>query len=116
MKAIAPTAHRVLDYATVVLFAAAPTVFGLTGGAAKLSYALAIVHVLMTLLTHFRDGDRKLVPFRVHMVVEILVGVALIFVGVYVFPAALTFFCAVGALILLVVLVSFGGGAQTEKV
>lgn len=115
MKAIAPTAHRALDYATVVLFAAAPTIFGLIGGAAKLSYALAIVHLLLTLLTHFRDGDRKLVPFRAHMAAEILVGVALIFAGVYVFPAALRFFCAAGALILLVVLASWGGGAQTQK-
>ena len=114
MKAIAPSAHRVLDYATVVLFAAAPTIFGLTGGAAKLSYALAVVHGLMTLLTHFRDGDRKLLPFRVHMVVEILVGIALILVGVSVFPAARIFFCGVGVLILLVVLVSFGGALGEE--
>ena len=107
MKAIPPTAHRVLDYATVVLFAAAPSIFRFTGGAAKLSYALAVVHLLMTLLTHFQGEHRKLVPYRIHMLVEILVGVALLFVGVYVFPAALRFFCGVGALILLVVLVSF---------
>lgn len=78
MGLIRPTTHRVLDLVTVVAFAVAPFVFGLAGAAAYLAWTLAAVHLLMTLVTAFPGGARRPVSFRLHGLVEWLVGVALI--------------------------------------
>ncbi|HEX4681653.1 MAG TPA: hypothetical protein VH277_03025 [Gemmatimonadaceae bacterium] len=108
MKFIAPAAHRLLDYGTVIFFCVAPTLFRLTGRAAILCYALSVVHLAMTVATHFPDHDRGLVPFRLHTLVEVIVGLSLIGVGLAVLPSAETFFITVGAVILLVALCSAG--------
>ncbi|MEO7522128.1 MAG: hypothetical protein ABIW79_09955 [Gemmatimonas sp.] len=50
------------------------------------------------------------------MLVELLVECALIVVGLFIFPAAKAFYCGVGALILLVVLVSFARSAGAPRV
>ena len=56
MKIISIKAHGVLDYVTVVAFAAIPSIFSLSGIPAYLSYTLAVVHLSMTLLTNFPLG------------------------------------------------------------
>jgi hypothetical protein len=48
MKIISSEVHAALDYLTVAVFALAPTVIGLTGISAILSYVLAAVHLSMT--------------------------------------------------------------------
>lgn len=78
MKLLTPKMHGVIDYLSVVLLALSPTLFGLTGAGALLAYALAVIHLLMTVLTDFPLGLAKLVPLRLHGVVEILVGVSLV--------------------------------------
>ena len=46
MKVISDTAHGILDYLTVAIFALAPSVLGLTGFAALcLNTALAAIHL-----------------------------------------------------------------------
>src|SRR5579864_8892655 len=50
MRVIGAGLHRMLDFVTVVGFALAPTVLGLVGFAATLSYLLAAVHLVLTLL------------------------------------------------------------------
>jgi len=77
-KIITPTQHAYLDYVTVVLFAIAPTLFGLTAMAATIAYALAVIHLAMTLVTDFPGGTFKLLPFSVHGWVERVVGPALV--------------------------------------
>ncbi len=103
MRPIHAGLHRILDFVTVFAFAAAPLVLGLKGGAAVLSYLLAGVHLVLTVLTRFR-GDRGLVPLKVHGAIELLVGLALVgvpfvlgWVGV-----ARVFYIAAGVVILLV--------------
>jgi hypothetical protein len=78
MKIISPTQHGYLDYVTVVLFLVAPTFIGLTGMAATISYALAGIHLVMTLITDFPLGIAKLLPFAIHGWVERVVGPALV--------------------------------------
>lgn len=55
MKIISPQVHGYLDYFTVVVFLLAPTLMGLTGIPALLAYALAGIHLAMTLVTYFRS-------------------------------------------------------------
>jgi hypothetical protein len=62
MKVISDTAHGILDYLTVAIFALAPGVLGLSGFAALVSYALAAIHLVMTLLTNMPLGVLKIIP------------------------------------------------------
>jgi len=78
MKILSPRQHGYLDYVTVAAFAVAPTVFGLTGMFAMIAYALAVVHLLLTFATSFPAGVVKLVPFKLHGIIELIVAIALI--------------------------------------
>ena len=78
MKPVSPTFHGAIDYFAVLIFAAAPTAIGLSGWPAVLSYALAGIHLLMTLMTDFPAGAIKLVPITLHNWVERTVGPVLI--------------------------------------
>ena len=109
MKPISSRAHGILDYLTVALFALAPTLFGLTGTAATLAYALAAVHLGMTLITAFPMGVVRVVPFRVHGIVELLVAISLMGIGMFNFGLEQTaglFYLLVGLVILVVWLLS----------
>ncbi len=102
-KPITPRFHGVLDYAVVVVFLLAPALFGLTGLAATLSYLLAGIHLLMTVLTAFPLGLASVVPFSLHGTVELVVGVVLAVLAFALFEGAATsFFLVMGLLILLV--------------
>jgi hypothetical protein len=78
MKIISIKNHGYLDYITVFAFALIPTFFGFEGIPAYLSYALAAIHLLMTLLTAFPLGALKIIPVKLHKLVEIIVGPVLI--------------------------------------
>jgi hypothetical protein len=70
MKKLNPTQHGYLDYVTVFLFLAAPSVLGLTGMAGTFAYVLAIIHLAVTLLTDFPLSVYKLIPFPIHGWIE----------------------------------------------
>src|SRR5208282_1668951 len=78
MKPISLTLHGAIDYLAVLIFVAAPAIIGLSGWPAVLSYALAGIHLLMTLLTDFPAGAIKLVAVALHNWVERTVGPVLI--------------------------------------
>jgi hypothetical protein len=108
MKIISSKAHAALDYLTVVIFALAPTVIGLTGTAAIISYVLAVVHLSMTLVTHAPFSLAKIVPIRLHALVELVVGPVLVIGGLLlaVPTPARMFFVAMGVIIFAVWLLS----------
>jgi hypothetical protein len=100
MKPISVTFHGVIDYVAVVIFAVAPAVIGLSGWPAALSYALAGIHVVMTLLTDFPAGVIKVIPIALHQWVERIVGPVLIILAfVSMTEAARAFFVAMGIII-----------------
>ena len=104
MRPISATPHGYLDYLTVLLFLASPTLLGLSGAAAAVAYTLAGVHVLMTLITDFPLGAAKVLPFPFHGWVERVVGPVLIVLPfVLAFDAqARSFYIAMGIVIILV--------------
>lgn len=75
-----PRSHRLLDWLAVALFAAAPFALGLAGAAAVVSYALAVTHLVLTVLTRFPvpSADSRPVPLTAHGAIEILIGIALL--------------------------------------
>src|SRR5258707_11329372 len=103
MKPVSPPLHGAIDYLAVLIFAAAPTLIGLMGWPALLCYALAFIHLLMTVLTDFPAGAVKMVPVVLHNWVERLVGPALVLIGALPLPGgapnARIFFAAMGLVI-----------------
>jgi hypothetical protein len=81
MKIISSKAHGILDYLTVVFLLAAPTLFKMEGNLCTFTYVLAGVHFLLTSLTNFEPGIFKVIPFRVHGLIELVVSVILIVVA-----------------------------------
>lgn len=118
MKIISDSTHGILDYVTVVLFALAPSLLGLAGTAALISYALAVIHLTMTLLTDMPLGVIKVIPLKLHALVELAVGPVLV-VGALVLPSLFAggqaFFVAAGVVIFLVWLLSNYGPAAQAK-
>ena len=108
MKIISSEAHAALDYLTVVIFALAPTVIGLSGAAAIISYVLAVVHLSMTLVTDMPFSLVKIVPIKLHAVVESVVGPVLVIGGLLLefSTPARTFFVVMGVIIFAVWLLS----------
>jgi hypothetical protein len=104
MKPISLTLHCVIDYLAVLIFVAAPAVIGLSGWPAVLSYALACIHLLMTLLTNFPAGVIKIIPVTLHQWVERIVGPALLILAIVPWIGegqnARVFFAAMGVVIL----------------
>lgn len=77
MKVINSKAHGILDYLTVVFLFLSPTLFGMDGTLATITYTLGVVHLLLTILTAFEFGFIKVIPFRIHGIIEIIVAIAL---------------------------------------
>jgi hypothetical protein len=99
------TLHAAIDYATVVIFLAAPQVIGLTGLAEILSYALAVIHFAMTIATNMPASLVKIIPLKLHATVELIVGPVLI-LAAFALPQfsaqAQIFFAAMGLAVCLV--------------
>jgi hypothetical protein len=110
MKIISIRAHQFLDYATVVILALIPSLFMFAGTPYYLSYFLAVVHLLMTMLTKFFTGTSKIIPLKLHRLVETIVGpVLLVSPWILGFSAEATprdVFIGMGVIIILVGFVS----------
>lgn len=78
MRVLSPGLHKILDYVTVVAFALSPLLVPLSGFAAVLAYALAVVHLAVTLSTAFPGASRRPLALEYHGALEALVGIALI--------------------------------------
>lgn len=106
MRILDARIHGFLDLLTVFAFLIGPLLFGLGGSPAAIAFALALVHLAMTLLTRFPMGRRKVIPFPVHGIVELVVGIALLilpsFAGYAPGSPARRFYLGMGAAILVV--------------
>ena len=78
MGILPPNVHRILDYLAVIIFALAPSIFHLTGNTKMLAYALAVIHLVVTLATQFPGSVRRPLPYSVHGIIELVVGLALV--------------------------------------
>jgi hypothetical protein len=118
VKIISDTTHGILDYLTVAIFVLAPSILGLTGFAAFVSYALAAIHLAMTLFTDMPLGAIKVIPMRLHALVEMLVGPVLV-VATLVLPTILgekrEFFLIMGLVISVVWLLSSYGRPVADR-
>ncbi len=77
MKIISSKTHAILDYATVIFLLASPSLFKMENLLSTFTYVLAGVHFLLTILTNFEFGLLKVIPFRIHGLIEIVVAIVL---------------------------------------
>ena len=104
MKFIPPRIHGIIDFLVVLFLLAAPMCFGLSGFVAIFTYALAIVHLALTLLTDFGAGLLKVISLPLHGIIELVVGIVLIILGFTLFKYTGTgkiFYIAFGVAVLI---------------
>lgn len=104
LKLIPPSVHRALDLVTVAIFALAPILLRLSGPPAELSYALAVIHLVLTLATRFPDMRGRPIALKVHGFIELVVGIVLLvlpWVAGWI-GTARTFYTVMGVIILVV--------------
>lgn len=102
MRSLSPKAHGVLDYVGCGVLAAAALVFmaEVAPTAATLSWVIAGGVLLLGLLTRYPVGVFKLIPFRIHGVLEVIVAPLLVILPWIAHfeeaPVARTFFVLAG--------------------
>jgi hypothetical protein len=106
MKVINPKFHGYLDFVVVAVFLTAPTLLKFSNIPGFISYTLAGVHLALTLMTNFPMGMVKVIPFKIHGLIEMIVGPCLVVLpfvlGFTTDPNALYFYIINGIIILLV--------------
>jgi hypothetical protein len=114
LKFLSDKMHGILDYGVVIIFALAPSLLGIVGTAALLCYALAVIHLVMTLLTDMPLGVVKVIPIKLHGTIELIVGLALIVVAWTIsdLMSGQLFFTLMGAVIFFVWVSSNYGDAK----
>ena len=105
-KPISPNVHRVLDFTSVLLLLAAGPIFGFTGQSAEITSTLAGVVLVYSVFTWFV----KLITLKVHLVIDAVLGLAMIFspfwLGFSDVRPACYFFVGFGVFVLIVVLLT----------
>ncbi len=75
--------HGAIDYLVVVFLFLSPTLFGLIDITTTFTYVVAAIHLLLTITTKFEFGLVKIIPFKIHGVIELIVSIVLIGVAFY---------------------------------
>ncbi len=77
MKVISSKSHGILDYIFSAFLLGSPSLFKMDGYLCTITYILGAVHLGLTALTNFEVGLIKIIPFRIHGLIEIVVAVVL---------------------------------------
>jgi hypothetical protein len=77
MKIITPSFHAILDYLVVAFLLISPSLFAFSPSVSCFTYILAGIHLVLTLATNFKGGLLKIIPFKIHGVIEFLVAIIL---------------------------------------
>ena len=78
MRFISARVHGMIDIVAIAAFLLGPLLFRLGGSPALISYTIGVVHLVVTLLTRYPLGVKKIIPFPVHGILELIVGVFLL--------------------------------------
>lgn len=83
MKILNSKSHGLIDYLFVLLLWASPTLFQLPEKTALFTYVLGSIHLVVTVTTDFKFSLIKLLSFKLHGWIELIVSFALIGVAFY---------------------------------
>lgn len=106
MKIISSKTHGILDYATSAFLLLSPTLFKMEGELCTITYILGVVHLILTVFTDFELGLIKIIPFRIHGLIEVVVALGLAALAFWFYNNSnefgFYFYIALSAVILLV--------------
>lgn len=112
-------AHGYWDYFTAFFFLIAPLLFPLSENGSSFSYFLGTLHLVMTIFTNFPLGLVKIIPFKFHEYVELVISLLLLIVPwllVTVFSGLdKIFYMICGAVIFAVWFISYEDTVSQEK-
>ncbi len=77
MKVISSKVHGVLDYLTVIFLILSPSIFNMDDGLRTCTYVLAGLQLIVSILTDYEPGLIKVIPFKVHGLIEMAAAVIL---------------------------------------
>jgi hypothetical protein len=80
MRFISTKTHGTMDYISGLLIIISPWLFGFNDGSAA-QWTVVIIGVILMLsstLTNYETGIMKVMPMRVHLIMDIIAGVVLI--------------------------------------
>ncbi|HJS56261.1 MAG TPA: hypothetical protein VJ765_17035 [Chitinophagaceae bacterium] len=83
MKKLSPRIHGILDYFTVLFLVISPSLFEMENNGSAFAYLLAITHLILTLFTNFQAGVFKIIPLRIHGLIELIVSIALVAIAMW---------------------------------
>lgn len=83
MKILNSKIHGIVDYLFVLFLFASPTIFGLQERAELFTYLLGTVHLMVTFCTNFEYGIVRIILFKHHGWIELIVSFALVGVAFY---------------------------------
>lgn len=75
---MSPAAHGIVDIAFITVLTMAPIMFELNPAVDTACFVLAGGYLLITLLTDFKLGLFKVIPFPIHGWLDLLTGIALL--------------------------------------
>ena len=109
-KPISPTLHGVIDYLAVPLLLAAGPLSGFKGLPAEMTSTLAGIVLVIAAATAYPPGLVKMIPMRIHLVIDAVLGIGLI-ASPYVLhfsgdTRACYFFVGFGVLVLMLTLLT----------
>jgi hypothetical protein len=81
MKIINSKLHGIIDYVVVAFLLLAPTLFSLPSTTSLFTYVQAGIHLMLTTTTQFEYGIFKIVPLKIHAIIELIVSIALVAVA-----------------------------------
>jgi hypothetical protein len=84
MKILNSRVHGALDYLAVIFLWSAPIIFNLNECVSLLSYLLGGIHLVLTALTDFPLGWRKIIPLKMHSRIELTVSIVLIITPLFI--------------------------------
>ncbi|MDB5477937.1 MAG: hypothetical protein JWM96_432 [Alphaproteobacteria bacterium] len=76
---IPPRIHGLIDYSVAVLLIAAPWLLGFqdNGTAMLVPVSIGIATIVMSLLSRYKYGVLKLIPFSLHLLLDTIAGIVL---------------------------------------
>lgn len=77
MKKLSSKVHGIIDYAVIIFLWLSPTLFALSSTTSLFTYVLGSIHLALTITTDFEMGLFRIVPLKIHGLIELFVSVAL---------------------------------------
>jgi hypothetical protein len=81
MKKLSSKVHGIIDYAVIIFLWLSPTLFALSSTTSLFTYVLGSIHLALTITTDFEMGLFRIVPLKIHGLIELFVSVALVVVA-----------------------------------